>query len=85
MPVVSLLPPDADAPTDDAQADAIETAAAMLDDDVQARLWLRAIVPLLQLRSHDADPINRVQYAFDSMTIAACERAARILQSDLAR
>lgn len=47
------------------------------------RLWLRAIVPIVQLRSHESDPSGRVQLAFDLMHIAACERAARILQSDL--
>jgi hypothetical protein len=49
----------------------------------QARLWLKAIAPLLQLRSHDSDPSSRVQLAFDLMHIAACERAARVLRSDL--
>jgi hypothetical protein len=54
-----------------------------VDPDVQSRLWLKAVVPLLQLRSHEADPNGRVQFAFDLMYIAACERIARILQSDL--
>jgi hypothetical protein len=55
-----------------------------LDPDVQNRLWLKAIVPLLQLRSHETDPSGRVQLAFDLMYIAACERIARLLRSDLA-
>jgi hypothetical protein len=54
-----------------------------VDPDVQSRLWLKAVVPLLQLRSHEADPNGRVQFAFDLMYIAACERIARILQSDV--
>jgi hypothetical protein len=53
------------------------------DTNVQNRLWLKAVVPLLQLRSHETDPSGRVQFAFDLMYIAACERVARILRSDL--
>jgi len=55
-----------------------------VDPDVQNRLWLRAVVPLLQLRSHETDPSQRVQFALDQMYIAACERVARLLHSDLA-
>jgi hypothetical protein len=55
-----------------------------VDPDVQSRLWLKAVVPLLQLRSHETDPNGRVQFAFDLMYIAACERIARILRSDVA-
>ncbi len=66
------------------QADEIQDLA---DDDAvdeaQERLWIRALTPLLQLRKHDSDPSDRVQYAFDLMYIAACERVARILRSDL--
>lgn len=61
-----------------------EVAAEILGDEAQKRQWLRAIVPLLQLRSHESDPSDRVQFAFDRLFIAACERAARILRSDLA-
>ena len=53
------------------------------DSDVQNRLWLKAVVPLLQLRSHETDPSGRVQFAFDQMYVAACERVARILRCDL--
>jgi len=53
------------------------------DADVQNRLWLKAVVPLLQLRSHETDPSGRVQFAFDHMYVAACERVARILRCDL--
>ncbi len=56
---------------------------AALEQEAQKRLWLRAIIPLLQLRSHDPDPSGRVQLAFDLMHIAACERASRLLRSDL--
>jgi hypothetical protein len=55
-----------------------------VDPEVQHRLWLRAVVPLLQLRSHETDPSQRVQFALDQMYIAACERVARLLRSDLA-
>lgn len=55
---------------------------AYIDEEVQKRLWLRTIIPLLQLRSHDTDPSGRVQLAFDLMHIAACERVARILRND---
>ncbi len=60
-----------------------ELIQAALDEEAQNRLWLRAIIPLLQLRSHDPDPSGRVQLAFDLMHIAACERASRLLRSDL--
>jgi hypothetical protein len=60
-----------------------EVALEYLDPEVQSRLWLKAVVPLLQLRSHETDPSGRVQFAFDLMYIAACERIARILRSDL--
>jgi hypothetical protein len=46
------------------------------DADVQNRLWLKAVVPLLQLRSHETDPSGRVQFAFDQMYVAASESPA---------
>jgi hypothetical protein len=64
---------------DEMQAD----AGDYIDEEVQKRLWVRTIIPLLQLRSHDSDPSSRVQLAFDLMHIAACERVARILRHDL--
>jgi hypothetical protein len=54
-----------------------------LDLESQQRLWLRALIPLLQLRSRDSDPSGRVQLAFDLMHIAACERVSRIVRGDL--
>ena len=57
-----------------AEPTADELIQAALDEESQKRLWLRAIIPLLQLRSHDSDPSGRVQLAFDLMHIAACER-----------
>jgi hypothetical protein len=52
-------------------------------DEGRQRLWIRCLTPLLQLRAHETDPSDRVQLAFDKMYIAACERVARILHSDL--
>jgi hypothetical protein len=63
----------------DHQADACE----YIEEEAQKRLWVRTIIPLLQLRSRDSDPSCRVQLAFDLMTIAACERVTRILRDDL--
>ena len=63
--------------------DLVESTAEMIGAESQARLWLRAITPVLQMRSTDSDPSDRVQYAFDKMHIAACERITRILGSDV--
>ena len=61
-----------------------EIAQQIIDLESQQRLWLKAILPLLQqLRADDSEPSPRVQFALDQMTIAACERAARILRSDV--
>ena len=62
-----------------AESDPVEAQICEAD----RRNWLRAITPILQLRSHDADPSGRVQLAFDLLHIAACERASRILRSDI--
>ena len=61
--------------------DDVEAEASALREECQDRLWLRTITPLLALLRADESP--RVGYALDQMQIAACERAARILQSDL--
>jgi hypothetical protein len=68
---------DADCPTDD------DLVNDIIDLETQKRLWLRSIIPLLQLRSHDTDSSGRVQLAIDLMHIAACERVRRLLLSDL--
>ena len=67
-------------PDDSGPIDPVDEAAC----DLQRRAWLKVITPLLQLRSHDTDPSPRVQLAYDLMAIAAAERAARLLRSDLA-
>src|SRR5271157_5394569 len=70
----------ADDQVDEDQDLAVDDAA----DEGRQRLWIRSLTPLLQLRSHETDPSSRVQFAFDQMYVAACERVARILRSDLA-
>lgn len=68
-----------------------ESDAVILDEDFvryeafegQSRLWIRAITPILQLRAPDARGNVRVQFAFDRLQIAACERLTRLLSSDL--
>ncbi len=75
----SLADAQSEAEIDEDEDLAVDNAS----DEAQSRLWIRALTPLLQLRKHDSDPSDRVQYAFDLMYIAACERVARILRSDL--
>ncbi len=48
------------------------------------RLWLRALIPILQCLPDDPHVNPRVQFAIDRLRIATCERAVRILSSDLA-
>ena len=67
---------DDDSPTDD------DLVAQLIDLETQKRLWVRALIPLLQLRTHDSDRSGRVQLAFDLMQIAACERIRDLLRSD---
>lgn len=38
--------------------------------------WLKAVGPLLQLRSHEADSDGRVQFAFGQTYVAASESPA---------
>ena len=70
---------DAEAELDEDQNLAVDDAA----DEGRQRLWIRCLTPLLQLRVRESDPSDRVQFAFDQMYVAACERVARILRSDL--
>jgi hypothetical protein len=65
---------DADGTDQLGEAEAVES---------DRRLWVRSLVPLLQLRSHDSDPSSRVQLAFDLMHVAVCERITRLARSDL--
>ena len=80
-------PPDDAQPAASDEGDQLpddEVAEEYVDPDIQGRLWIKALIPLLQLRSHETDPNGRVQFAFDLMHIAACERIARILHADMA-
>jgi hypothetical protein len=54
-----------------------------IDPHLQNRLWLKAIGTLLSSRVRDTDPSPRVQLALDLMFVEACERARRILRSDV--
>jgi hypothetical protein len=71
--------------TDDTADETVddEDLQQAIDFETQRRLWVRSLIPLLQMRSHDSDPSGRVQLAFDLMHIAACERIGRICHSDL--
>jgi hypothetical protein len=87
--------PDDDRPVDESDealgADDPEDDAPGADDDLvqyeafetQNRLWIKAIVPVLQLRMAEAPRNGRVQFALDRLQVAACERLTRILSSDL--
>ncbi len=80
------LPVDRDETGDDATLDEVaaqEFLSAVLDNESQRRLWLKAITPILQLHPNEMDHSGRVRFAFDLLRIAACERVARILRSDL--
>jgi hypothetical protein len=47
------------------------------------RRLLDTIGAMLASRSQDPDPSPRVQYAYDMLHIAACDRGIRILNADL--
>jgi hypothetical protein len=74
---------DLDGPLTEEADESEDSVLEFADMNVQNRLWLKAVVPLLQLRSHETDPSGRVQFAFDQMYVAACERVSRILRCDL--
>ncbi len=74
--------PPPDDPEEPADLTAEDEVQAVLELETQKRLWLRSLIPLLQLRSHDSDPSGRVQLAFDLMHIAACERIRALLRSE---
>jgi hypothetical protein len=89
-PSPPLAPPDdpfddgADDGSDDdgSDDDADRAEAAIIANaacEHQDRLWLRAIIPLLQSRCHDSDPSPRVQLAYDRMHVAACEAIVRVM------
>lgn len=65
------------------EASTDDVIAEVIDLEAQKRLWVRAIIPLLQLKSRNEDVSGRVQLAMDMMHVAACERVRRLLRSDL--
>jgi len=54
-------------------------------DDVQQRLWLRAVSGSVDLLAKMDTTImdSRIQHAVDMAIIAACERIGRLCKSDL--
>lgn len=68
---------------DGAEPTADDMAAAILDLEMQRRLWVRTLTAFMAARFHDEDPSPRVQLAYDLAHIAAAERLARIMRSDL--
>ena len=70
---------DTDLAGDD-DAPLTDMAEQLIDLETQKRLWVRTLIPILQLRSHDSDPSGRVQLAFDLMHIAVCERIRLMLR-----
>jgi hypothetical protein len=73
------VPDDGDEPLDPTTEELIES---IVDLEAQQRLWLRAIVGFLSIRSHDVDPSSCVQTASDMACAAAYDRVARLMRSD---
>jgi hypothetical protein len=77
-----------DAPLDDevdgeAIAAQVEGIVIELDAEAERRLWIETLVPVVGLWRSGSHPSGRVQLALDLMHIAACERLARLCNSDL--
>lgn len=68
---------------DEAEPDAVEELAEAYNFEENGRKWLRAIGAVLNSYATDSATDRRVQYALDDLSIAAAERACRILRSDL--
>lgn len=80
------MPETEEKPEDDETPEAVDDPVVeFLTLERNDRLWLRAIVPLLQLHADgtEAEDCPRVQLAWRWMKVAACERVARIMRSDL--
>ncbi len=82
MTTDTTTPPAASEPEPDGVED-VEDLAQAIDVEENGRKWLRAITSLVEHRSTESDPSDRVQLALDKLMIAACERGGRILRSDL--
>jgi hypothetical protein len=61
-----------------------EMVDAAIDFELQQRLWIRTALEVIKTRTQESDPSPRVQLAFDLMQIAAAERIARLMGTDLA-
>ena len=77
------------APAADADAeDEVEVEEEEGEAEAAGLVTLGEVLPMSQysipMGEWDRPPSDRVQYALDMLIIAACERAARILRSDLA-
>jgi hypothetical protein len=74
-------------PEDQAEDEAEAEAEDQAEDEVTNLLALNEILPFSQYRLNlsefDRPPSDRVQFAMDCALIAAAERVARILRSDL--
>lgn len=75
------------APDPEAELDPEDEAEDEGEDEETNLLALSEILPFSQYRlalsEFDAPPSDRIQFAMDQALIAACERVARILRSDL--
>lgn len=61
----------------------VEGIVIELDAEAERRLWVETLVPVIGLWRSGSHPSGRVQFALDLMRIAACERLARLCNSDL--
>jgi hypothetical protein len=68
---------------DEAIAAQVEGIVIELDAEAERRLWIETLVPVVGLWRSGSHPSGRVQLALDLMHIAACERLARLCNSDL--
>lgn len=89
-------PTDAPPPTDDVFDDEVEAIDLAIEADRSDRRWVSVLTDFLKSRvdssgtyrpgtsltTSDDIPV-RVRYALNDVTVAACERLARILRSDL--
>ena len=62
---------------------AIEAEAKALANRAEVREWILALSKIANDRSTTLDRSARVQFAYDMMHIAVCERATRLLNSDI--
>jgi hypothetical protein len=68
---------------EEAIAAQVEGIVIELDAEAERRLWIETLVPVVGLWRSGSHPSGRVQLALDLMHIAACERLARLCNSDM--